>query len=138
MCFPVYFWAQESVKYSGENAAFFNAEELFTKAQFAAAKQEFRVFINGCSAQKRNEHDPYLVKAHYYEGMAALKLYNNDAIPLLEQFNKTYPENNFKNEIAIGVGSYHFSVRRLPECASRFCANQFVWFECRTKRRGFI
>ena len=66
MCFPVYFWAQESVKYSGENAAFFNAEELFTKAQFAAAKQEFRVFIDDCSAQKRNEHDPYLMKAYYY------------------------------------------------------------------------
>ena len=108
MCFPVYFWAQESVKYSGENAAFFNAEELFTKAQFAAAKQEFRVFIEDCSAQKRNEHDPYLMKAYYYEGMSALKLYHNNAIPLLEQFNKTYPENNYKNDIAIAVGSYYF------------------------------
>ena len=46
LCFPLFYWAQESVKYSGENAAFFNAEELFTKAQFAAAKQEFRVFIH--------------------------------------------------------------------------------------------
>lgn len=108
LCFPVLFWAQESVKYSGENAAFFNAEDLYTKAQFAAAKQEFRGFINECSAQKRNEHDPYLIKAYYYEGMSALKLYNNDAIPLLEAFNKTYPENNYRNEIAIGVGSYHF------------------------------
>ncbi|MFM7006398.1 MAG: tetratricopeptide repeat protein [Flavobacteriales bacterium] len=108
LCFPVFFWAQESVKYSGENAAFFNAEDLFTKAQFAAAKQEFRVFINECAAQKRNEHDPYLIKAYYYEGMSALKLYNNDAIPLLEAFNKTYPENNYRNEIAIGVGTYHF------------------------------
>ncbi|MEY3727511.1 MAG: hypothetical protein RL098_972 [Bacteroidota bacterium] len=108
LCFPVVFWAQESVKYSGENAAFFNAEELFTKAQYGAAKQEFRVFINACSAQKRNEHDPYLIKAYYYEGMSALKLYHNDAIPLLEQFNKTYPENNFRNDIAIGVGSYFF------------------------------
>ena len=72
LCFPVLFWAQESVKYSGENAAFFNAEELFTKAQYGAAKQEFRVFIDACSAQKRNEHDPYLVKAYYYEGMSCL------------------------------------------------------------------
>lgn len=108
LCFPVLFWAQETAKYSGENAAFFNAEDLFTKAQYAAAKQECRLFINNCQAQQRNEHDPYLIKAYYYEGMAALKLYANDAIPLLEQFNKTYPENNFRNEIAIGVGTYHF------------------------------
>jgi len=108
LCFPVLFWAQETAKYSGENAAFFNAEDLFTKAQYAAAKQECRLFINSCQAQQRNEHDPYLIKAYYYEGMAALKLYANDAIPLLEQFNKTYPENNFRNEIAIGVGTYHF------------------------------
>ncbi len=108
LCFPLFIWAQESVKYSGENTAFFNAEELFTKAQYAAAKQEFRVFINRCQSQQRNEHDPYLIKAYYYEGMSALKLYNNDAIPLLEQFNKTYPENNFKNDIAIGVGSNYF------------------------------
>jgi sensor domain CHASE-containing protein len=69
LCFPLFFWAQESVKFSGENAAFFNAEDLFTKAQFAAAKQEFRVFIDGCQTQQRNEHDPYLTKAYYYEGM---------------------------------------------------------------------
>jgi tetratricopeptide (TPR) repeat protein len=108
LCFPMLFWAQESTKYSGENAAFFNAEDLYTKAQFAEAKQEFRTFINACQQNKRNEHDPFLIKAHYYEGMSALQLYNNDAIPLLETFNKTYPENNYRTEIAVGIGAYHF------------------------------
>ncbi len=126
MCFPVLFWAQESVKYSGENAAFFNAEDLYTKAQFAAAKQEFRGFINECSAQKRNEHDPYLIKAYYYEGMSALKLYNNDAIPLLEAFNKTYPENNYRNEIAIGVGSYHFQAEDYLNAQAAFAKINLV------------
>ena len=120
LCFPVLFWAQETAKYSGENAAFFNAEDLFTKAQYAAAKQECRLFINSCQAQQRNEHDPYLIKAYYYEGMSALKLYANDAIPLLEQFNKTYPENNFRNEIAIGVGTYHFQAEDYIAAQSAF------------------
>lgn len=106
--FPTLFWAQESVKYSGENAVFFNAEELYTKAQYGAAKQEFRTFINQSITQKRNEHDPYLIKAYYYEGLSALKLYNNDAIALLDHFNKAYPENNYRNDIAIAVGSYYF------------------------------
>ena len=102
------FWAQETAKYSGENAVFFNAEELFTKAQYASAKREFNAFINQCKSNKRNEHDPFLIKAYYYQGMSALKLYHNDAIALLDEFNKMYPENNFKNEIAIGVGSNQF------------------------------
>ena len=67
LCFPMLFWAQESTKYSGENAAFFNAEDLYTKAQFAEAKQEFRTFINACQQYKRNERDPFLIKAQYYE-----------------------------------------------------------------------
>ena len=44
------FWAQETAKYSGENAVFFNAEELFTKAQYASAKREFNAFINQCKS----------------------------------------------------------------------------------------
>ncbi|MEN9743489.1 MAG: hypothetical protein RLZZ65_1294 [Bacteroidota bacterium] len=108
LCFPMVFWAQETTKYSGENAAFFNAEDLYTKAQFAEAKQEFKTYINACQQAKKNEHDPFLIKAYYYEGMSALQLYNNDAIPLLEAFNKSYPENNYRTEIAIGIGAYHF------------------------------
>jgi anthranilate synthase component 1 len=72
------------------------------------AKPLFSLVFKPCQQNKRNEHDPFLIKAHYYEGMSALQLYNNDAIPLLETFNKTYPENNYRTEIAVGIGAYHF------------------------------
>ncbi|MEN9700242.1 MAG: hypothetical protein RLZZ301_1440 [Bacteroidota bacterium] len=107
---PLFMWAQESVKYSGENAGYFRAEDLYTKAQFGAAKEEFRTFIQACELQKRNVNDPYLVKAFYYEGMAALALANNDAIPLLDAFNKAYPENNYRIQIAIEVGNYYYQM----------------------------
>jgi tetratricopeptide (TPR) repeat protein len=105
---PIQFWAQETAKYAGENASYFRAEELFEKAQYSAAKQEFRTFINGSKEAKRNPNDPFLVKAYYYEGISALELYNNDAIPLLEAFIKAYPDNIYKNRIALKIGNYHF------------------------------
>lgn len=105
---PIQFWAQESAKYAGENANYYRAEELFEKAQYSAAKQEFRSFINGSISANKNQNDPLLVKAYYYEGISALELYNNDAIPLLDAFNKAYPDNLYKNKIAIKVGNYHF------------------------------
>jgi hypothetical protein len=40
------------------------------------------------------------LKALYYEGVSALELFNNDAIPLLEQFNRDYPESIFQKDIA--------------------------------------
>lgn len=105
---PIQFWAQETAKYSGENAAYFRAEELYEKAQYSAAKQEFRTYINGSIRSNKNSNDPFLIKAYYYEGIAALELYNNDAIPLLNAFNKAYPDNIYKNKIALKIGNYHF------------------------------
>ena len=105
---PLHFWAQETAKYAGENASFFRAEELYEKAQYSAAKQEFRAFINGSKEAKRNPNDPFMVKAYYYEGISALELYNNDAIPLLDAFNKAYPDNIYKNKIALKIGNFHF------------------------------
>jgi tetratricopeptide (TPR) repeat protein len=105
---PIHFWAQESAKYAGENASYFRAEELYEKAQYSAAKQEFHAFISGSKEAKRNPNDPFLVKAYYYEGISALELYNNDAIPLLDAFNKAYPDNIYKNKIALKIGNFHF------------------------------
>ena len=105
---PIQFWAQESAKYAGENASYFRGEELFEKAQYGAAKQEFRSFIGSSIDAKRNPNDPFLVKAYYFEGISALELHNNDAIPLLEAFVKAYPDNIYKNRIALKIGNYHF------------------------------
>ena len=90
---PFGIFAQKTDKYSGSYAQYFLAEELFQKAQFGSARDEFRGFINS----KKNENDPLIVKACYYEGLSALELYNNDAIALLESFNNKYPDNIYKH-----------------------------------------
>ena len=78
--------------------------ELYEKSQFTAARIEFENFMN----QPRDRNDPFVIKAHYYRGMAALALYNDDAIPLLSQFNETYPENRYRNTIHFEIGNYFF------------------------------
>ena len=78
--------------------------ELYEKSQFTAARIEYENFIN----QRLDRNDPFVIKAHYYRGMAALALYNDDAITLLSQFNKAYPENRYRNTIHFEIGNYFF------------------------------
>ncbi len=102
MCLPVISFAQTSEKYNSEYENYYRAEELYAKEQFAAARIEFRNFLNGY----KKANDPMYVKALYYEGLSALELYNNDAVTLLTDFNKNYPESIFKNTIYFRLGKY--------------------------------
>jgi tetratricopeptide (TPR) repeat protein len=101
---PAFLFAQQTEKYAGDYVSFYRAEELFEKAQYSAARKEFRTFIES----EKNENDPLYVKALYYEGISALELFNNDAIPLLESFNKKYPENIYRYQIGFRIGKYFF------------------------------
>ncbi len=98
-------WAQVSDKYSSELVGYYRAQDLFEKEQFAAARKEFRTFID---ANVRQKNDPFYIKSLYYEGLSALELFNNDAIPLLEQFNKDYPESIYRNDIFLRIGRYFY------------------------------
>ena len=97
-------FSQQSNKYTSEYAVYFTAEDLFNKAQYAAAREVFRTFID----RVKNDTDPMVVKAHYYEGISALELFNTDAILLLEQFNRKYPENIYVFDINLRIGKYYF------------------------------
>jgi tetratricopeptide (TPR) repeat protein len=96
--------AQTSEKYNSKYENFYRAEELFEKTQYAAARIEFRKFINF----NKEINDPYYIKALYYEGISALELFNNDAIELLENFNKNYPESIYKHFIYFRIGKYYY------------------------------
>ncbi len=97
-------FGQTSEKYNSEYADYFRGEELFEKEQYGAARKEFRMFIDGFN----NTQDPLCIKARYYEAISALELYNNDAITLLEQFNKDYPESIYKKDIYFRLGKFHY------------------------------
>lgn len=99
--------AQTSEKYNSDYENFYRAEDLFLKEQYAAARKEFRIFMNGYE----QPNDPMYIKASYYEAISALNLYNNDAEDLLMGFLKNYPESVYRTDIYFRLGK-HFYYRK--------------------------
>ena len=116
MCLNLFSFAQSTEKYNSEYENFYRAEEMFEKEQFAAARIEFRNFVNAFN----KPNDPLYIKAMYYEGLSALELFNNDAINLLENFNRIYPESIYKHEIQFRLGKYFYQKKDYKEA--------LVWF----------
>lgn len=98
-------WSQASEKYHSPLGGFYKAEDLFEKEQYSAARKEFRLFITD---YKGSKNDSYYIKALYYEGLSALELFNNDAIDLLETFNREYPESIYRSNILFQIGRYYY------------------------------
>ena len=110
-------FSQRTEKHNSIYESYFKAEELYSHLQYGAAKKEFRDFVNSCI----NPNDPLYQKALYYEGLSALELYNSDAIPLLMEYNKLYPENIHRNLISFKIGRYFFHDETYDEAQ--------LWFE---------
>lgn len=107
-------FSQTSEKYNSDYENFYRAEELFQKEQFGAARKEFRNFMDVF----RKVNDPLYIKAAYYEGVSALELYNNDAVTLLENFLKQYPESIYTQEIFWRLGKYFYQKKNYKEALS--------------------
>jgi len=112
ICSSTLGWAQSTDRYAAPYAGFYRAEDLYAKEQFSAARHEFRLFLN---EYKGSKSDPYTQKALYYEGLSALQLFNNDAIALLEDFNREYPESIYKNNISLNIGRYYYQKKDYPK-----------------------
>ncbi len=113
---PLSLFSQQTEKYSSIYETYFNAEELFSHQQYGAAKKEFKDFINSCE----NPNDPLYQKAMYYVGISSLELYNGDAIELLMQYNKLYPENIYKKRINFKIGRNFFHDGRYDDAQEWF------------------
>ena len=111
MCLNLFSFAQSTEKYNSEYENFYRAEEMFEKEQFAAARIEFRNFVNVFN----KPNDPLYIKAMYYEGLSALELFNNDAVTLLENFNRIYPESIYKHEIHFRLAKYFYQKKDYKE-----------------------
>ena len=96
--------SQKTDKYTSLYDGYFRGEELYNNLQYGAAKKEFRAFINLCN----NYNDPLFQKAMYYEGLSGLELYNSDAIDLLMDYNRIYPENIHRYFINFKIGNSFF------------------------------
>ena len=96
--------SQKTDKYTSLYDGYFRGEELYNNLQYGAAKKEFRAFIELCN----NYNDPLFQKAMYYEGLSGLELYNSDAIDLLMDYNRVYPENIHRFFINFKIGNSFF------------------------------
>ena len=114
---PSLLFSQRTEKYNSLYEKYYKAEELYAHLQYGAAKKEFRDFINTCN----NPNDPLYQKALYYEGVSALELYNSDAIPLLMEYNRVYPENIHRSLISFKIGRYFFNDETYDDAQ--------LWFE---------
>jgi tetratricopeptide (TPR) repeat protein len=97
--------AQMTAKYTNEYLVFQRAQDLFDKEQYGAARNEFRVYIDKCT----QKNDPTYTKALYYEAMSALALQQNDAVSLVEDFCRNYPESIYKVNVYCKLGFYHYT-----------------------------
>lgn len=110
-------WAQVSEKYHTPLSGFYRAEDLYEKQQYSAARKEFRLFAD---EYKGSKNDPFYIKALYYEGISALELFNNDAIDLLERFNREYPESIYKSDILFQIGRYYYQKKDYKRAITYF------------------
>ncbi len=104
-------WSQSTVKYSGEYADFYRAEELFEKEQYGAAREVFSTFLENF----HDKHDPQYIKARYYVGLSALELYNTDAVKILMEFNNEFPESIYKNGIYFKIGEHFYQRKKYKD-----------------------
>lgn len=116
LMYSVLSFGQSSEKYNSEYENFFRAEELYEKEQFAAARREFRIFLDGFD----EPNNPMYIKASYYEAISALELYNNDAVTLLLAFTKNYPESTYLPSIYFKLGKYYYYKKKNKDA--------LVWF----------
>lgn len=109
-------FAQETEKYSSDYANFYRAEELFEKAKFSAAQEEFKVFMKSF----HEPNDPLFIKAKYYNAICALYLYHQDAEKLLLAFLNEYPESIYRQDVYLELARYYYRKKKYKDAIKWF------------------
>lgn len=115
-CLSISASAQMTEKYSSDYADFYRAEELFEKAKFSAAQEEYRSFLKESS----DPNHPYYVKASFYDALCALYLYHQDAEQLLLGFLAEYPESIYQQQIYFELGRYYYRKKKFKDAIEWF------------------
>jgi tetratricopeptide (TPR) repeat protein len=104
-------YAQTSEKYDSRYQRYYQAEDLFEKAKFSAAHEEFEAFM----LEFQDVNDPLYVKAKYYMALSALHLYHTDAERLLLDFLKEYPESIHRQTVYMELGNFYYRKKKYEE-----------------------
>ena len=109
-------FAQKTIFHNTINNEFRTALDLFNKEKYGAAKKKFNNVIklaqDPCSEMSSD--------ATFYEGICAVKLFNNDAEKLLTEFIEANPEHSKINTAHFYLGSFYFSKKNFTKALKAF------------------
>ncbi|HEX4887950.1 MAG TPA: tetratricopeptide repeat protein [Luteibaculaceae bacterium] len=92
------------------------AADLFEKEKFAAAQKKYDQII----AAIPNPNDEVRVNAEYFRALCALKLFNKDAVQLLEGFVAQHSDSKWIEPAYFQLGNYHYRKKKYDEVIRYF------------------
>jgi len=109
-------FAQKTVFHNDLNTEFRTAMDLFSKEKYGAAKKKFQNILKTPSS----ENTEMSSLSMYYAGLCAVKLYNNDAERLLNEFITQNPEHAKINNAQFYLGSFYYSKKNYSKALKGF------------------
>lgn len=113
---PVEIQAQQTAVYYHDNSDYREAQELFDKAKYNAAKEKFEAVI----ARIDNTNDEVQINAEYYRAICALELFHKDAEFLLTEFIKDHPESPRVRIAYFQLGRYYYRKKKYRDALRWF------------------
>ncbi|WP_308990854.1 tetratricopeptide repeat protein [Mariniflexile litorale] len=102
ICFSFQIWAQQSATYTSNLAEYQKALSLYNNQQYLAAQSLFG------SVKKDTKETVLLSDCAYYIANCAVRLNQQNADQLVENFVKDYPTSTKRNTAYVDVAEYYF------------------------------
>ncbi len=140
--FPVFFifqnsaFAQRTLIYEDPEQVFVAGHQLFQKEKYAASQEFFRQILNHPQGISRVT----LGNAAYFNAVAALELFQDDAEYLLQYFQRNFPDNQWNALANFQLGRFYFRKNKFDKAIASFNKtntdqlNSEEWFEFKFKR----
>ena len=112
-------FAQNTLGYTEADVFFRNGVELFEKNNYAASRQEFKMYIEK-QANLLNTNDYNAVSAEYYFALSSLYLNYPDAETEVARFVKKHPEHPKSSQIFADLGVYYYDREDYAKAISFF------------------
>lgn len=103
---------QQTAVFTDEIKYYNRGLELYDKEKFAAAQKHFDWY-------ERISSDPLgKANAAYYAAVCALELFNNDALPRLNQILRQYPNYPVSKLVNFQIGKFHYRNKNNPQAVA--------------------
>lgn len=112
---PITAKAQQTRTYTDPDHTFKTAQELFQQEKYGVAMQLFNEVIHGIGYFQETNRSLVNTDAHYYYTVCALKLENNNAEKLANDFLSTFNNNAREQLVSYYLAKYYFHHNRVKD-----------------------